>query len=206
MKRVGHILAGLSLALVGLLSLAPAAKADTFQTYNLAWSGTSFGNTANASGTITLDLTTLLNPTVPGGLGGTSYYDILSDITSLTVTVTGASAGNGTFTLANLCACSVFGSDTYWNTNGATLNMGGNVLSQLTAAGGDFNLFFTPPGPQGSNVLVLTTDGLGGDPMSMTSFNPTSTPEPSSVNLMLIGIGLAFVMRKRLAKGLQEAS
>jgi hypothetical protein len=34
------------------------------------------------------------------------------------------------------------------------LNMGGNVLAQLTAAGGDFNLFFTPPGPR--NVLVLT--------------------------------------------------
>lgn len=130
-----------------------SALADVYQTYDLAWSGSVLGNSASASGGITLDLTTLINPTVPGGLGGSSYYDIISDITSLTVTVTGAGAGNGTFTLADLCACShdipVSGSFTFWNTNSDTVNMQGNVLAQLTADRGDFNLFFTPPRPSG---------------------------------------------------------
>ena len=164
-----------------------SARADVFQTYDLAWSGSSLGNSAIASGTMTLDLTTLINPTVPGGLFGTSYYDIVGDITSLTVTVTGSSAGNDTFTLSDLCACSDFGSFTYWNTNGDTVNMHGNVLAQLIADGGDFSLFFSPPGPQGSAILTLTTNALEGDPMAMTKFGPV--PEPAT--WVMMGLGFA---------------
>jgi hypothetical protein len=35
---------------------------------------------------------------------------------------------------------------------------------------------------------------------------PTATPEPSSVALILAGVGLVFAMRKRWASGLQLAS
>jgi len=167
------------------------ALADVFQTYDLAWSGSFLGNSANASGDITLDLTTLMNPTVPGGLEGTGYYDIVSDITSLTVTVTGASAGNGTYALSDLCACSSLRSFTIWNTEGNTVNMKGDVLTQLNADGGDFNLFFSPPGPQGSAELTLTTNALSGDPMTMTGFAPV--PEPATWVMMGLGFaGLAF--------------
>jgi hypothetical protein len=132
-------------------------------------------------------------------LGGTSYYDIVSDITSLTVTVTGADAGNGAYTLADLCACSAFGSFTFWNTNGNAVNMKGDVLAQLNAAGGDFNLFFTAPGPQGSAPLTLTANASIGDEMAMTKFAPV--PEPATWVMMSLGFGgLAFAgLRARRA-------
>lgn len=174
------------------------ALADVLQTYNLSWSGSFLGNSASASGQMTLDLTTLINPTVPGGLEGTSDYDIVSDIKSLTVTVTGASAGNGSYSLTDLCTCSALGSSTLWNTNGATVNMQGDVLAQLTANDGDFNLFFTAPGPQGSQELTLTTNALSGDPMDMTKFAPAvgrraPVPEPATWVMMGLGFaGLAF--------------
>ena len=71
------------LLLAGLLLVTAAAYADVFQTYALTWSGASFGNNATATGLMTLDLTTLPNPS---GFED----DITSDITSLSVTVSGA--------------------------------------------------------------------------------------------------------------------
>jgi PEP-CTERM motif len=182
----------IAFAVVSLVIVTGAsALADVFQTYNLAWSGASLGYyTATASGNITLDLTTLTNPTPLGGLG----VDIVNDITSLTVTVTGASAGNGVFTKSDLCACSDFSMSTLWNTNGATVNMHGNVLGQLTVDGGDFNLFFTAPGPQGSDVLTLTTNALSGDPIEMTEFAPVlgrSAPVPEPATWAMMGLGFA---------------
>jgi hypothetical protein len=181
----------IAFAVVSLVIVTGAsAIADVFQTYNLAWSGAFLGNNASASGNITLDLTTLMNPTPLGGLG----IDIVSDIKSLTVTVTGASAGNGVYTLTDLCACSDFGSSTLWNTNGATVNMHGDVLAQLTVDNGDFNLFFTAPGPQGSDVLTLTTNALSGDPIEMTQFAPAlgkSAPVPEPASWVMTGLGFA---------------
>lgn len=194
-----------------LLILSPNAKADTFQTYNLAWSGASWGNGATATGVITLDLSTLINPTTTAGsLEGSGDFDIISDITSLSVTVMGAGAGDGTFTEANLCACSALGSSTYWYTNGSTVDMEGDVLAQLTADGGDFNLFFTSPGPQGVSPFTLDTQVPDYVTMPMTEFSPETamTPEPSTISLMLTGVGLLglIVMRKRIALDHQQAS
>ena len=175
-----------------------SAQADVFQVYSLAWSGAFLGDNASASGTMTLDLTTLIDPTTPGGgVEGTDDYDIFSDITSLTVTVTGSSAGNGVYTLTDLCACSSLSSRTFWDTNGVAVNMHSDLLAQLTIDNGDFNLFFTPPGPQGSQELTLTTNGLSGDPMEMTKFAPAlgaaPTPEPATWVMMGLGFaGLAF--------------
>ena len=41
--------------------------------------------------------------------------------------------------------------------------------------------------------------------MGVLTFTPVATPEPSSVALMLAGVGLVFAMRKR-SSGLQQAS
>jgi hypothetical protein len=69
----------------------------------------------------------------------------------------------------------------------------------------------------GTPVDFGITDISTGDSASIgvMSKNPTlsdqglltfAAPEPSTVVLMLIGVGFVFVMRKRLAKGFQQAS
>ncbi len=188
---------------VGLLLLAATAYADTFQTYNLAWSGASFGNSAMATGQITLDLTTLPNPGGPA-------YDMYNDITSLTLTVTGASVGNGTWTKADLCPCSALGTYTYWDTGGGALDLTQQLVGQPTVDGGpwgtpdglsgDFNFFFTNGGPLGSFYFTLTTADGTGDSMLLTSVDPVSgtTPEPGSLFLMGSGLVLlASTIRRR---------
>jgi hypothetical protein len=50
----------------------------------------------------------------------------------------------------------------------------------------------------------------GNSPMTpdvgVLTFTAVSTPEPSTVGLMLLGIGIMLVMQKRFAKGLHQAS
>jgi hypothetical protein len=38
------------------------------------------------------------------------------------------------------------------------------------------------------------------------TFTPVTAPEPSSVTLMLAGVGLVLVMRKRIGRRLPQAS
>jgi hypothetical protein len=197
-----------SLVLAGLLLVTATAYADVLETYALTWSGASFGNKAIATGLMTLDLTTLPNPS--------GVVDIYNDIASLTVTVSGAKSGNGIFTKADL----IF---TYWWTGGATLNMLTELVGQPTtgnpwgtpdAISGDFNLFFNSPGPFGTWYFTMTTSlpphavpFLTGDPVVLTSFAPAvpgapappTVPEPGSEFLFGTGIvGLAGVLRRRL--------
>jgi hypothetical protein len=173
----------LSMGLLGLLCSATVARADTFETYSLAWSGATFSNSAIATGTMTLDLTTL-----PANVSS-SPVEIISDITSLSITVTDASAGNGTFTLADLLTGS--SPYTYWSTGGYTFNMYGDVDAQLRADVGDFNLFFPYPGPTGVDRQLLGTNGNdGGDDMFLTEFQPVGAPEPDTASLTLLGVGM----------------
>lgn len=194
----------LSLVLVGLLGSLSTARADLMRTYALAWSGASFSNSARATGRITLDLTTLPNPTL------SSSVDMYGSITSLSVTVTGASVGNGTWTLADLPTSG--GPATNWWTAGAALDMNTQLLGQATSgnawgtpdgSSGDFNLFFSPVGaPLGTFYFTLTTRGTDnslGDSMLLTSFAPvTSVPEPGSLSLLALGlVGLAGITARR---------
>jgi len=193
----------LGLLLFGALMLVPAASADdVYQTYNLAWSGAYYSNSASATGQITLDLSTLPNP------DSSSDSTILRDIKSLSVTVTGADFGNGTWSLTDL-------SDAWWSTGGLTLNMATELVGQPTTArpwgypdgaSGDFNLFFSAGtgGPVGLTNFSMQAAGGDGDAMLLTEFDPSSgsvVPEPGT--LLLLGSGLAALAgmaRRRMSR------
>ncbi len=190
------------LLMISVLALAVSAYADVFQTYDLAWSGVSFGNNATATGQITLDLSTLPNPS-----GGT--YDMYNDIVSMTLTISGATSGNGTWSKSDLAPISNLGTYTYWDTGGAMLDMNQQLVGQPTTGSpwgtpdglsGDFNFFFTNGGPIGTFYFTLTADGGNGDSMLLTSVAP-EVPEPGTFVLAGSGIMLfAGSLRRRFLR------
>lgn len=185
----------LLLTAIAIFGMTVDARADVIQTFDLSWSGAAFNNSATATGTVTINETILANPSVG------QMFVFLPDpsILGLSVTVSGASSGNGTFGLSD------FGS-LYWNTGGVSLDLSKDLVGQATAtsiwgtssggAGGDFNLFGTNgAAPFGTWYFQLTTDGGVGDTMQLTSFTPektgasgTSVPEPASIALISAGL------------------
>lgn len=187
------------------LSTAPSCATTIF---DAVWSGAPFGNSATATGQITIDETLLPNPgdysdgfTLPGWLTG------------VTITITGASSGNGTFTLADF-------SGAFWDTDGGTLDLGTQLIGQPTSFlpwgteysgfAGDFNLFMNgsaqgiaDDAPQGTFYFQLTSAHGSGDPMRLTYFGIPGTPwpqipEPATAIFVLTGLfGLGAASRRR---------
>src|SRR5215471_5147238 len=168
-------------------------------TFDAVWSGASYGNNATASGVITLESTLLPNP------GSTGNF---SAVVAMSITVTGASSGNGTFTRTDFIA---FG----WNTNGATLDLTQQLVGQPTS-GSPFGTHTPPPtnpnsgdfnflgvrggsGPTGTWFFRLTTNGGTGDNMVLTSLRQSqSVPEPAILTMLAVGgVGLLGLVRRR---------
>jgi hypothetical protein len=183
------------------------ARADALQTYDVEWSGAPLGNSARASGLITLNLAVLPNP---GGCTG-PCLSIRPFIQSLTITVTGADAGNGTFGIQDFAMLS-------WSTGGATLDLTQQLVGQPTSIDpwgtpcaaaqqpmcADFNLYsrffitgsgnpFAPSAAATPTLIapfILDTDGGApqGDRMFLMSFAPVDNPTP--VPAPAVGAGL----------------
>ena len=184
----------IGIALLCGSSLFAPAKADVFQTFDVEWSGASLGNGATASALITFDLTTLPNPhsIVNNPIGDATFSPVTNFITALSLTVSGAGTGNGTFGLNDFSPGSL--GDTFrWGTN-ATLDLTTQLVGQSTPGGpwgtcftgacGDFNLFGSGNAPHGTNFFTLTTGGAGALGMQLTSFAPAAVPGP------IVGAGL----------------
>jgi hypothetical protein len=200
LKSLLHVSA---IMFVGLVTVAPAVHAGVLQSYTLTWSGASQQNGATATGHITLDLSTVINP-------GTTFQNGTPFVTAFDITVTGASSGNGTFGFADFNGAPQVGG--FYIITGGTLDFLSELVGQATPGGpwgsthdggtGDFNVFNNGTdgsAPEGTFYFLLTTnDGLG-DTMALTSFKPdASTPEPSSLILLpAIFIAGLVVARKR---------
>ena len=165
-----------------LSTAAPAAAQD--ETFLVSWSGDSLGNTAAATGTITIDESLLNNPglnssSLFGGLPGNHF------VTALDLTVSGSGAGDGHFSLSDFQTVIL-------DTHGGTLDLNASLLGQPTdgagfgtthdSSSGDFNLFNLGAGfntPTGTNFFQLTTGGGSSDNMYLTQFTPgTYVPPP----------------------------
>ena len=102
------------LALVAGFISFPGMASAALYVYNITYSGASRGNTATAFGTITLE-----DPPNPG------ISSDFSKVISLTLTVSGASSGNVTFTKSDFIGWS-------WATNGGTLDLDAELIGQST--------------------------------------------------------------------------
>jgi hypothetical protein len=201
---------GAVIALCSGSSLFPPAKADVFQTFDVEWSGAVLPpvagppNSATASALITFDLTNLPNP---NSLSNIFLRPVTNYITALSLTVSGASAGNGTFGLSDFSSSGLF----FWNTNGATLDLTKQLVGQSTPGGpwgtcfdetcGDFNLIGSGTAPVGAAAFTLATNGdlISGQFMVLTSFNPVPGPIAGAglPGLIFAGVGLLGWWRRR---------
>jgi hypothetical protein len=178
MKRLAFV------AVVACLWGGPGQVQAGLQTFDLTWSGAAFGSTAMATGQITFDPSLLNNP---------GFTDPIA-VTAFSITVSGASSGNGTFGLGDF-------SPFFLDTNGGTLDFTKELIGQSTSgspwgttrdfSSGDFNFLINgtdPTAPEGITAFTIQTDGGTEDFLALTSFAPT-VPEPAS--LTLLGLGVA---------------
>jgi hypothetical protein len=184
MKQTQSILLTSLCLLFGAVSSASAAVT----VFDIAYSGASFSNSAVATGQISIDTDLLPNPGAGGFMAPFSPI-----VTALSLTVSGATSGNGTFGLAD------FSGGWVWDTGGLTLNLATQLVGQSGwgSGFGDFNLFsFDGSAPTGTLNFILTTNGNNaGDKMQLTSF-VAAVPEPSRALLGTLGI-LGLLLRRR---------
>jgi HYR domain/SdrD B-like domain/PA14 domain/Thrombospondin type 3 repeat len=168
------------LALLSATWFASMSLAAPIQ-FELVWSGAPFGNSAFASGMVTLDDAIVPNPgSYSGPLAGGGFTDLI-------MTITGAGADDGTFDSTDFNSIS-------WNTGGGTLDLTEELVGQPTfglpwgtvpSAGeaGDFNLFSSKAGaPTGTFYFQLTTSsGLTMALVSMTPIDPNGDLDEDGV-------------------------
>ncbi len=186
----------LATVMTAALGISASAEATLFQ---VTWSGAQFENGASAVGVFNID--TSVVPDLFGAQNQHSLPDAAFQIVSLTVT--GSSGGNGTFTGADF--------NSYYFAAYGPLDFTQELIGQTMANGctfgdfgacyggpsGDFNLFTNGDGsPTGSFYFQLTT--AGGDNIAVTSITPLgAVPEPANWALLIAGFGLVGAAQRR---------
>lgn len=185
--------------LAAALLAGPAAFGSTL-TFDFTFADTDTG--ATAIGQLTIDsgtLATLLS-------SSTDADYPMSALESLSITVSGAATGNGTFGLSDF-------EDFDWWSAGASFDFSQNLVGQPTTEtspfnpwgtqdgnSGDFNFFNatgSPTAPDGVFFFYLATDGGPGDGLGLTSLQEVAAPEPGALGLVALGGLLMLVVSRR---------
>lgn len=164
------------------------------QTFDLTWSGASFNNTAVATGVLTMDPSVLTSNGYNDNSG--LFFAPNPFVSALTITVSGATVGNGVFNLSDFITILM-----NQNLNAGSLDFGTELVGQATSGdpwgtpsgnGGDFNVLTAEAGaPQGASIFTMATAGGAGDSLRLISFAPEvipQTPEPGSLALFAAGV------------------
>lgn len=163
-------------------SFTASAAPITFQ-----FEYTGVNNPATAIGTITMDDALLPNPGTVANVDAATL-----GITDFSITVTGASSGNGTFGLAHV-------TNWIWSVS-APINLHIQLVGQPGFA--DFNwcaanfVGCTPPAPGGISAFHIATNAETGDVLQLTSM--TAVPEPAT--LLLLGAGISAAAARRRSR------
>ena len=187
MAMVG--LKGFLAAFLLLSVLVPISANASPVTFDVTWSD---GNTAQATGTITFSDASIF--TTGGSCIGQSLATC--NITAMTITVSGAVNGNGTFNESDFL-------DAYISVGGP-LNINTNMVGQTVgvntwdAAGSgvsnNFNFRNTgsSSAPRRASPFVWATDGGNGQQLTLTSMiaqvTPSAIPSLSEWSQMLLGL------------------
>ncbi len=179
----------LSLLLGSVAHAAPITFDFTFQSTETA---------AQAVGSITFESTLLPNP------GCTNFSLPNPAVLALQVTVSGATSGNGSFTLNDFDGVK-------FCTNGGTLILTQELVGQPTNVdpwgtpsdgdGGDFNLFGAPPAPSGTNFFTLCADGGNADCMELQTMRGHFSGPPTGAAPVLDRWGLVLLVLVLVAVG-----
>jgi hypothetical protein len=153
-----------------LLFLVPLSANAELRTFDLEWSGESYGNSAIATGTITIDDTILQNP-------GDNFDDFVTDFS---ITVEGSGSGDGSWDRSDYNSIFLI-TDT-------ELDLSMELVGQPTSqdpwgtrlpggTGGDFNILSESSGvPRGTYFFQITT--ISEMDLELISFRPADGPEP----------------------------
>lgn len=213
MHTLSKRLSALLLALT-FVAASPAAMAELL-TFNITWAPAQFGGDftagpASATATLTMDTQYI---SLPGG-GPIA----MADIASLSVTVTGASYGNGSFGKSDFSSLDFFYSH--------SLVLSGQLIGQYTppvdfndftepfgtdpyGQSGDFNLLGLSTGtaPSGVGPFLMVTNGdpsidpsAGHDLLRIASIIVTpaaAVPEQSTYLMLLTGLALVGLLAYR---------
>lgn len=166
-----------------------------------------------------LMLTAIAAPNVHADSVNVTFSGVLSGTATLTVTpesggtflvtgITGSLTSPTSSAISSILAIDTFDDNT--NIIGSLSSFSGDVA--FSDAFGDEWLLYTSGGNtfvDGTACEFLTgCNTIGAETVTLSSsiITTSATPEPGTIALMLLGVGVLFVMRRRMGLGLTQVS